>query len=223
MNISPQLESPRAHDPKDLRLGPHRTATMIVFVLSWIAVVAGFYGWRMLHADKADLGTRMQDTSDAKRQQDATIELATRMKQHDPEAKRWYPTLLSMARGQSTELRAISAWVMANDPADEDFHSELLQLTNDPAPSVRANAAVSLTKFNDPAGLQTVRDMLNDPHASSDQQWEALRALRVIGTPQDLPLAQRFTGSSEDRIRDAAKDTVQDIHERMNTGKKPKN
>lgn len=222
MNPSSQLETPSTN-PKDLRLGPHRTATMIVFVLSWIAVVAGFYGWRMLHADNADLGTRMQDTTDAKRQQDATIELATRMKQHDPEAKKWYPTLLSMARGQSTELRAISAWVMANDPKEDDFHQALLVLTKDKEPSVRANAAVSLTKFNDPAGHQTVINMLQDPHASPGQQWEALRALRVIGIPEDLPLVQRFTTSADDRVRDTAGDAVQDIHERMRGKKKPGN
>ncbi|MGH9524362.1 MAG: hypothetical protein ACRD3E_17700, partial [Terriglobales bacterium] len=111
MNTSPQLQSPPARDPKDLRMGPHRTATMLVFVISWIAVVGGFYGWRMLHASKADLGTRMQDLSDPKTQQDATIELATRMKQHDPEVKRWYPTLLTMTHVAKPELRAISAWV----------------------------------------------------------------------------------------------------------------
>lgn len=214
MTTSPQTATPQTRDPKDMRMGPHRTATMLVFVLSWIAVVAGFYGWRMLHANKADLGTRMQDASDPKTQQDATIELATRMKQHDPETKRWYPTLLTMARGQSVELRAISAWVMANDPKNEDFHQQLLKLTSDSSPSVRANAAVSLTKFDDPVGLQTIRAMLSDPHASSDQQWEGLRALRVIGTKDDLLVAQRFIGSGEDRIRDAAQDAVQDINER---------
>lgn len=214
MMTSAQTETPQTRDPKDMRIGPHRTATMLVFVISWIAVVAGFYGWRMLHASRADLGTRMQDVSDPKTQQDATIELAARMKQHDPEAKRWYPTLLTMAHGQSNELRAISAWVMANDPKNEDFHQVLLKMSSDSAPAVRANAAVSLTKFDDPAGLQTVRAMLDDPHASSDQQWEGLRALRVIGTKDDLPLAQRFTGSGEDRIRDAATDAVQDITDR---------
>jgi hypothetical protein len=220
MNTSPQVEKPASRNPQDLRMGPHRTATMLVFVISWIAVVGGFYGWRMLHASKADLGTRIQDMSDPKAQQDATIELATRMKQHDPEAKRWYPTLLTMARAQSKELRGISAWVMANDPKNEEFHQELQKLTSDAAPSVRANAGVSLIKFNDPSGRQTIVDMLQDPRASSDQLWEALRALRVIGQKDDLPLAQRFTGWGEDRIRDAANDAVQDIQERMKERKK---
>lgn len=212
--------APPPRNPKDLRMGPQATAKMLVFLLSWIAVVGGFFAWRALHPDNADLGTRMQDVSDAKRQQDATVEIATRMRQHDPDMKRWYPTLLSMAGGSSTELRAIAAWVMANDPANEDFHRALLNLTKDQSPSVRANAAVSLTKFNDPAGHQTIIDMLEDPRASSDQQWEALRALRVIGTPADLPLAMKFESSSESRIKGLAADTVQDIHERMKEQKK---
>ncbi|MGH9523091.1 MAG: HEAT repeat domain-containing protein, partial [Terriglobales bacterium] len=115
------------------------------------------------------------------------------------------------------------AWVMANDPANDDFHQALLGLTKDSAPSVRANAAVSLVRFNDPAGHQTIVDMLDDPHASSDQQWEALRALRVIGTKDDLALAQRFTGSSEERVRDAAGDAAQDIQDRMKEKKKSGN
>jgi HEAT repeat protein len=213
MNSSPQTATPR--NPNDLRLGPQRTAKMLVFLVSWMAVVGGFFAWRALHPDNADLATRMQDVSDPKRQQDATLELATRMKQHDPEAKRWYPTLLNMANGQTVELRAIAAWVMANDPANEDFHRTLLKLTTDTAPSVRANAAVSLTKFDDPAGHQTIVDMLQDPHASSDQQWEALRALRVIGTPADLPLALRFQNTGESRIREAAGDAAQDIKDRL--------
>jgi HEAT repeat protein len=219
MSLSPQTDAPparnRPRNPNDLRLGPRRTAAMLVFVASWIAVVGGFYGWRALHASKADLATRIQDVSNPKTQQDATIEMAARMKQHDPGIKRWYPALLSMAKGTSPELRGIAAWVMANDPSNQDFHQVLLKLTKDSAASVRANAAVSLVNFKDPAGHQTIVDMLNDPHASSDQQWEALRALRVIGTPEDLPLATRFKSSGEERIRDVAADAAQDITDRM--------
>lgn len=219
MSLPPPTEVPQttqqSRSGNDPRLGPQRTAKMLVFLLTWVAVVGGFFGWRTLHRDTADLGTRMQDISNPKRQQDATIELATRMRQHDPEAKRWYPTLLSMANGKSTELRAIAAWVMANDPTNEDLHQTLRKLTTDAAPSVRANAAVSLTKFNDPGGHETIVDMLQDPRASSDQLWEALRALRVIGSPADLALARKFQQSGEARIRDAASDAVQDIQERM--------
>ena len=151
----------------DARLGPKRTATLLLFFTVWIAVVGGFYLWRGFHRSTADLGARLQDPANAKTVQDATIELAARMKQHDTEAQRWYPTLLKMAESPSAEQRGIAAWIMANDTSRDDFHQTLLRLTTDPSPSVRANAAVSLDKFNDPTGRQTLRDMVTSPAATS--------------------------------------------------------
>jgi len=104
---------------------------------------------------------------------------------------------------------------MANDTTRDDFHQALLRLTKDRSPSVRANASVSLDRFKDPAGRESVLEMLTAPNATPDQQWEALRALRVIGTGQDLPLTTRFAASPEARVRDAAKDATQGIKDRM--------
>ena len=201
-------------NPADLRLGPKRTATLIVFFLTWGLVVGGFYLWRGFHRSKADLGTRLQDTSDPKTMQDATIELAARMKQHDPEAQRWYPTLLKMSESASAEQRGIAAWIMANDTTHDEFHQALLRLSKDPSPSVRANAAVSLDKFKDLAGHRVAVDMLTAPDASADQQWEALRALRVIGNTADLPAIARLQQSSDKRLRDAAAEAAQGIADR---------
>lgn len=207
MNSSP------ARHPSDPRLGPKAAAGMMVFFLAWAVVVGGFYLWRGTHPDKTDLGTRLQDTSDPKAMQDATIELAARMKQHDAEAQRWYPTLLKMAESGSPEMRGLAAWIMANDTSRKEFHQSLLTLAKDASPSVRANAAVSLDKFKDPLGHQTILEMLR-PGASSDELWEALLAIRVIGIKADLPLVAVFEGSAEKRVRDAAKDAVQGIKDR---------
>lgn len=200
--------------PADPRLGPKRTATLLIFFAAWIAVVGGFYLWRGFHRSNADLGTRLQDTANAKTVQDASIELAARMKQHDAEAQRWYPTLLKMTESPTPEQRGIAAWIMSNDTSRDDFHEALLRLTKDPSPSVRANAAVTLDKFKDPTGRQTILAMLNSGADSSDATWEALRALRVIGTPADLALVARFKDSPDARIREAAKDAAQGIADR---------
>lgn len=200
-------------NPSDLRLGPKRTATLLVFFVTWLAVVGGFYLWRGYHRTTADLGARLQDNSNAKTVQDAAVELSARMRQHDPEAQRWYPTLLKMTESRSPDQRGVAAWIMSNDTGREDFHQALLRLTRDAAPSVRASAAVSLVKFKDPAGRQTILEMLT-PAATSDEQWEGLRALRVIGLKEDLPLAARLQRSSERRIRDAAKDAAEGINDR---------
>lgn len=200
-------------NPADTRLGPKRAAGMLIFFASWIAVVGGYYLWHGFHRSTADLGTRLQDASNPKNVQDATIELAARMKQRDAEAQRWYPTLLKMTGSSSPEQRGVAAWIMANDTSRDDFHQALLRLTKDASPSVRANAAVSLDKFKDPAGRQTILAMLS-PAASSDDTWEGLRALRVIGTPADLALVARFEASSEPRIREAARAAADGIRDR---------
>jgi hypothetical protein len=207
------MNSPARH-PSDTRLGPKRTATLIVFFAAWIAVVGGFYLWRGTHRSTADLGTRLQDASDPKAMQDATIELAARMKQHDPKAQSWYPTLFKMAESNLAEQRGTAAWIMANDTTRDDFHQVLLRLAKDPSASVRANAAVSLDRFKDPTGRQTVLDMVTSPGASWDAQWEGLRALRVIGQKEDLPIATRFESSSDSRLRDAAREAAQGIQDR---------
>ncbi len=201
-------------NPADPRLGPKRTATLLLFFVCWIAVVGGFYLWRGFHRSTADLGTRLQDTSNAKTVQDASIELAARMKQHDPEAQRWYPALLKMTQSPSPDQRGVAAWIMANDTTRDDFHQSLLRLTNDPSPSVRANAAVTLDKFKDPIGREALREMLTSATATSDEQWEALRALRVIGRKEDLAITTRFEGSTDPRLRDAAKEAAQAINDR---------
>ncbi len=202
-------------NPADLRLGPKRTATVIVFFLTWGLVVGGFYLWRGFHRNNADLGTRLQDVSDPKTMQDATIELAARMKQHDPEAKRWYPTLLKMAESPSPEVRGTAAWVMANDTSQADFHASLRNLLNDSSPPVRANAAVSLDRFKDSAGRQTVLAMIQG--ASEEEKFEGLRALKHVGTPKDLPLtAVVLTDrTNSKRVREAAKEAEQGIKDRM--------
>jgi len=198
--------TPPPRNPADQRLGPNRAAAVIVFFAAWIAVVGGFYLWRGMHTEKADLGTRLQNPANPKAMQDATIELAARMKNHDPEAQHWYPTLLAMTNNASAEVRGTAAWIMANDTTRDDFHQALLRLVKDPSPSVRANAAVSLARFKDPAGHQTALAMLTAPESSAEEQWEALRALRVIGIPTDLAIIAGFESSTDKRIREAAKE-----------------
>jgi HEAT repeat protein len=210
---APTEVSQPARNPADLRLGPKVASRLIVFFVAWAAVVGGFYLWKGTHTSHADLGSRLRDAN-PKVMQDATIEMAARMKQHDAEAIRWYPTLLAMADSHSTEMRGTAAWIMANDTTRDDFHQVLLRLIKDSAPSVRANAAVSLDKFKDPAGHQTAVEMVTGARASSDDQWEGLRALRVIGTREDLAAIARFENSAEQRLRDAAKEAAQGINDR---------
>lgn len=186
----------------------------IVFFVAWMAVVGGFFLWKARFAPAPkDLGSRLVSTN-RRTQQEASIELAARMKQKGNDAAQWYPTLLKMAESPSAEQRGAAAWIMSSDTANEELHQSLLKLASDPSPAVRANAAVSLERRKDPAGHRVIVEMLQAAGASSDQQWEALRALKVVGTKEDLPLVQRFTASADARIRDAAKEALQGINDR---------
>jgi hypothetical protein len=112
------------------------------------------------------------------------------------------------------EQRGIAAWIMAYDTTRDDFHQALLRMTKDLSPSVRANAAVALDKFKDDGGHQCAVEMVSAPGATPDQQWEGLRALRVIGRREDLALTRRLESSADQRLRDAAKEATQGIDDR---------
>jgi HEAT repeat protein len=178
-----------------------------------------------------------------------------------------------------------AAWVMGQDNTNEDFHSALRALLQDPSPGVRHNAALALVRFGDSSGRPELIAMLqpytvrsesagvveliikeegtaiaaNGPLArvkqddgnlveirapeaarlesvmvvsgdrveegkellslapSTEQVWEALRALFVVGQPEDIPHVQRYNrpvSSLPDRIQKQAAATVEAIRGR---------
>ena len=55
---------------------------------------------------------------------------------------------------------------------------------------------------------------------SAEQVWEALRALYIVGQPEDIPAVQRYAGpmpTMPDRIRKQAGSTLEAIRERTNS------
>jgi hypothetical protein len=203
----------------------------------------------------------------------------------DQSIKRWYPAVIASAEHPTPQVRLTAAWVMGQDNSHQEFHTALLRLLGDADPGVRHNAALSLVRFNDPAGRteltamlksQTVRAesggaaelIINDEgiqvapgsplvrikqddgqtreiHAqqearvellkisdgarieegsevmvlapSTEQAWEALRALYIVGQPEDVPSIERYArpfAGLPDRIQKQAMATIEAIRNR---------
>jgi HEAT repeat protein len=110
------------------------------------------------------------------------------MKRRDPEAVKLYPAILRMSASSDAIVRGGAAWVMGMDPSRNDFRQTLLRMLQDPAPNVQANASVSLVRFDDAAGRQHLREMLQ--RGDPDAVWESLRALKAVGEKDDLASVQ---------------------------------
>jgi HEAT repeat protein len=208
MNASPAQPVPRQ---------VRATAPLLIVVLLWFGgIVALFtYGGRWFGATADSTLEQHLLSGDARQRRDALLELAGRMKRRDPEAVKLYPAILRMSASSDAIVRGGAAWAMGMDPSRNDFRQTLLNLLQDPAPNVQANASVSLVRFDDAAGRQHLREMLQ--RGDPDAVWESLRALKAVGKTEDLAnIAPYETGAPKmpERVREAAKDAAQAIRER---------
>lgn len=141
-----------------------RKAALIATGLALAAVVIPFWFWmdtwfgRKLDDDQ--IREYLADADSPRKAQHALAQISERMSRGDPAARRWYPDVLALSRHELPELRLTAAWVMGDDAANEQFHAALTQLLRDDHPMVRRNAALALTKFNDPGGREEIRGML---------------------------------------------------------------
>lgn len=141
-----------------------RKATLIATGFAVAAVVIPFWFWmdtwfgRKL--DDEQIGAYLADSDSPRKTQHALAQISERMTRGDASVRRWYPDILALARHELPELRLTAAWLMGDDASNEQFHAALAQLLRDAHPMVRRNAALALTKFNDPSGREEIRGML---------------------------------------------------------------
>jgi hypothetical protein len=277
----PKLEATRAH---------HRMSTrqrLLFFLTAWLIVLMPFLFWwntwfgRQLSEKK--LNQYLNDQQHPRHIQHALIQIGERMARNDPGVKHTYPDLVRLASNPVEEVRNTDAWVMGQDISGPGFHEALLKMLNDPLPTVRGNAALSLVRFGDASGRPQIVALLQpaviaapaagritdtdrpgtaihrggmvaklqngeqtvevrspisgrlrslavqtgqtvaagtevatvDP--GTEQVWEALRALYLIGQPEDLPAItpyQRELPEIPDRIRQQAVLTEKEIRDR---------
>ena len=211
----------------------------------------------------AELEEYLNDVNSPRRMQHGLAQLGERIGRGDLQGQRWYPRVLDLAGHEQPEIRNLSAWVMGQDAASDEFRLRLAELLDDSNPLVRRNAALSLVRFGDDLGRPELRSMLRpwvveSPQAgrlrllveagdeirsgspvaeiqqgevnvpvqvpvsgaaenlAEDGQrvdagarlmvllpdpehlWEALRALYLVGTEEDLELIEPYLGAEEE-------------------------
>ena len=260
---------------------------LLVFgsLLAFVLVPGLFWHdvWFGRALDDAELEEYLNDETSLRRMQHGLAQLGERIGQGDPEARRWYARVMELAGHDQPEIRNLSAWLMGQDAASEDFRQRLAGLLEDSNPLVRRNAALSLVRFGDDRGRTEFRSMLlpwvvKSPQAggltllvesgdeiksgspvaeigqgevslavqapvsgtaenlAEDGQkvdagdelmvllpdpmhlWEALRALYLVGTKEDLELLEPYLGAGEENesIRSQAHLTREAILKREN-------
>ncbi len=262
------------------------TILIVPFLLVLITFLFWYQTWFGRKLPDQEMMQYLTDTSAPHKTQHALAQLSDLIAAGDPSAKRWYPQLLALAASKESQFRLEAAWAMGQDNHSEEFHQALRKLVDDPAPMVRANAALALVRFGDAAGDTELRSML-EPFtidapaagvikfrmnvqdnvrngtiiarirpAGSDQQQdvvspvggtirrflapegstvapgggvavispdegqvvETLRALYLVGQPDDLADVDRFARGApgmSDRVRAQAQETARAIRERQ--------
>jgi hypothetical protein len=269
------LDNSVAHAHLLFRTGRNR---VLFFLTAWLIVLMPFLFWwgtwfgRSL-SDK-QMGEYLNDEKHPRHIQHALVRLGDRIVRRDGAAKRWYPDIARLAAHPVEEVRNTDAWVMGQDTASQAFHDTLLKMLQDPAITVRGNAALSLVRFGDASGRSQIVALLQPakilaptrggildagkPGAAirqggtiakfgygvqqttevrspiagrirsinvptgvivaagtevatvdpgDEQVWEALRALYLIGRPDDLPAIrpyERELPDISDRVRQQA-------------------
>lgn len=130
----------------------------ILFVVG--AFLTWYFTWFGRNLSDADIAQYLVDEKHPRRVQHALLQIQQRIERGDPNARQWYPRILTLASNPETEFRLTVAWLMGFDNKSEEFHQALLKLVKDPEPIVRRNAALALVRFNDPSGRQELLETL---------------------------------------------------------------
>ena len=204
--------TPDALSMEQIRLAEaHRKrSSRILVVVAILCVLVPFLFWRGTWfgrpLSEEEMGRYLSDRQKPRHSQHALVQIGQRIERGDATVERWYPQVIQLAGSPSPEIRVTLAWVMGADNHSEQFHRALLGLLKDTEPLVRRNAALSLVRFGDAAGRPELLNMLRPSagrgsgdgarSAGSEQVWEALRALYLVGEAGDLPDVEPFAAGA---------------------------
>jgi len=116
--------------------------------------LAWYFSWFGRELSDADISKYLADEGNPRHVQHALSQIQQRMERGDPNAKHWYPQLITLSGNPETEFRLTVAWLMGFDNTSHEFHNALLKLVHDEQPLVRRNAALALVTFNDNSGRE---------------------------------------------------------------------
>lgn len=141
-----------------------RRTKIAFYVVAWLIVLMPFLFWRSTWFGRPlrnnEIATYLRDDAKPRHIQHALVQIGERMARGDKGVGQWYPELVRLARHPVEEIRNTDAWVMGQDTSYAAFHRTLLTMLDDAAPTVRANAALSLVRFGDAAGRPQMVFML---------------------------------------------------------------
>jgi hypothetical protein len=150
---------------------------LIVLALTFLFVLMPFLFWqatwfgRPLADDQIEKA--VNDRDHPREIQHALSQIADRILAPDAAtratARPFYPDVVRVAQTGGDELRITAAWVMGQDDAVPEFHTELARLLADPNLMVRRNAALALICFGDDSGRSEIRATL-EPYAMPSPQ-----------------------------------------------------
>jgi len=126
--------------------------------------LAWYFSWFGRELSQEDISKYLVDEKNPRHVQHALLQIQHRMERGDPEAKSWYPQLITLSGSPETEFRLTVAWLMGFDNQSQEFHQALLKLLRDQEPIVRRNAALALLRFNDGSGREELLAVLR-PYA----------------------------------------------------------
>jgi biotin carboxyl carrier protein len=135
-----------------------------ILILAILFVVASFLAWYFTWFGRglsdSEITKYLIDVNHPRHVQHALLQVQQRIERGDPNAKHWYPQIVTLAGSPETEFRLTAAWLMGADKTSAEFHNALKKLLEDPEPIVRRNAALALVRFNDASGHAELVAML---------------------------------------------------------------
>jgi len=147
------------------QIPPGPKAKLLVFGVAFLMVLVPFLFWKgtwfgtVLSDQKVkeylERSARPRDT------QHALLQISEQMTRGQWEqARRWYPSILTLVAHPVPEVRNTLAWLMGQDTTQAEFHQALAVLVKDANPLVRRNAALALVRFADAQGRPELLSML---------------------------------------------------------------
>ncbi len=150
-----QPSASRALDSPD-KIRKSVRSRVLFFLVAWAIVLMPFLFWRSTWFGRPlsddEIGRYLRDEQKPRHIQHALVQIGERMAKRDPSAAQWYPELVRLASHPVEEIRNTDAWIMGQDNSRPEFHDALRKMLQDPAPTVRSNAALSLVRFGDSSG-----------------------------------------------------------------------
>lgn len=206
MDLRNELPGQQGADEAEVRRRVRKANVAILIVPVLLVVITFLFWYQTWFGRKLSDPEMMQDLTDTSvphKTQHALAQLSDLIAAGDPSAKKWYPQLLSLAASKESQFRLEAAWAMGQDNHSEEFHQALRNLVHDPAPMVRANAALALVRFGDAAGDAELRSML-EPFTLAAPAAGAIKfRMKVQDNVRNGSIIARIRPGGSDQQQDA--------------------